>query len=157
MSSRTPLTAKSNRCPGPALIRPGRVSRRTLTMVVCAVTFAILALISVVTRSPPALSQSQSLAERRPLIFVPGLLGSRLCRPDPNDPTKPMVVWGTLGALSEFPTLGLSRSGAAPDQIRPCGLVREIVYLGLITQDVHAPVIAHLEHLGYREQRDLFV
>jgi len=68
-----------------------------------------------------------------------------------------MVVWGTLGALSEFPTLGLSRSGAAPDQIRPCGLVREIVYLGLITQDVYAPVIAHLEHLGYREQRDLFV
>src|SRR5215207_5353328 len=125
MSSRTPVTAKSNRCPGPALIRPGRVSRRTLTMVVCAVSFAFLALISVVTRPPPALSQSQPLAVRRPLIFVPGLLGSRLCRPDPNDPTKPMVVWGTLGALSEFPTLGVSRTDAPSDQVEPCGLVRE--------------------------------
>ena len=45
----------------------------------------------------------------------------------------------------------------ANDPIKPCGIVREIVFLGLYTQDVYAPVIRHLEQTGYRENRDLFV
>src|SRR5688572_18399837 len=67
----------------------------------------------------------------RPLIFVPGLLGSRLCRVDTagGAGAEPNVVWGTLGALSAFPTLRLE-TGTSDQAIKPCGLLRQIVYLG---------------------------
>lgn len=94
---------------------------------------------------------------RRPLILVPGLLGSRLCRPDPASPKTMQVVWGTVAALRQFPTIRLSHEAGVNDPIRPCGLVREIVYLGLYKQDVYAPIIRHLEKTGYREDRNLFV
>ncbi|MFZ5693850.1 MAG: lipase/acyltransferase domain-containing protein [Pseudomonadota bacterium] len=108
-------------------------------------------------------SQSQSdpsqsdASTRRPLILVPGLLGSRLCRPDPSSPKKMQVVWGTVAALRQFPTIRLSHEPGAADPIKPCGLVREIVFLGLYRQDVYAPIIRHLETIGYRENRDLHV
>jgi pimeloyl-ACP methyl ester carboxylesterase len=92
----------------------------------------------------------------RPLIFVPGLLGSRLCRGDAGAGAEPDVVWGTLGALSSFPTLRLQPS-TSDQAIKPCGLLRQIVYLGVFTQEVYAPVVAHLEGLGYREGHTLFV
>ncbi|MFN3347492.1 alpha/beta fold hydrolase [Pseudorhodoplanes sp.] len=94
---------------------------------------------------------------QRPLVLVPGLLGSRLCRPDPKDPKKVQVVWGTVGALKQFPTIRLSHRPDARDPIRPCGVIREIVYLGVYAQDVYSPIIRHLEKTGYREGRDLFV
>lgn len=93
----------------------------------------------------------------RPLILVPGLLGSRLCRPDPADPKKTEVVWGTLAALRQFPTIRLSHEAGASDPIKPCGILREIVYLGLYSQDVYTPIIRHLEKTGYRENRNLFL
>ena len=102
-------------------------------------------------------TSAQSTQVKRPLILVPGLLGSRLCRPDPVDSSKTQVVWGTLGALRQFPTIRLSHDASAKDPIKPCGIVREIVYLGLITQDVYSPIIRHLEKIGYRENRDLFI
>jgi pimeloyl-ACP methyl ester carboxylesterase len=101
-------------------------------------------------------SKSESKVQR-PLILVPGLLGSRLCRPDPADPKKTQVVWGTLAALRQFPTIRLAHGTDASDNIRPCGILREIVYLGLYTQDVYAPIIRDLEKTGYREDRNLFV
>ena len=61
----------------------------------------------------------------RPLIFVPGLLGSRLCRADPAGGAEPNVVWGTLGALSAFPTLRL-QPGTSDQGKKPCGLLRQI-------------------------------
>ncbi|MGV3635190.1 MAG: hypothetical protein ACO1NY_12645, partial [Pseudorhodoplanes sp.] len=88
----------------------------------------------------PAAAQprpAQFKAER-PLVLVPGLLGSRLCRPDPANPKTMQVVWGTVGALRQFPTIRLSHDVGASDPIRPCGVVREIVYLGLYKQDVYA-------------------
>jgi len=36
---------------------------------------------------------------RRPIILVPGLLRSQLCRPDPSNPGKSILAWGALGAL----------------------------------------------------------
>jgi pimeloyl-ACP methyl ester carboxylesterase len=85
------------------------------------------------------------------------LLGSRLCRPDPSNPKATQVVWGTVGALRQFPTIRLTQDGGSNDQVRPCGLVREIVFLGLYRQDVYAPILEQLEKVGYRENRDLFV
>jgi pimeloyl-ACP methyl ester carboxylesterase len=105
-----------------------------------------------------ALARSQPIETRRPLIFVPGLLGSRLCRSNPANPAKPIVLWGSLHALSQFPTLRLPRSETEiDDELKPCGLVREFVYLGFLTQRVYGPVIANLHRLGYREGRNLFV
>jgi pimeloyl-ACP methyl ester carboxylesterase len=127
-------------------------------MILRVISLALLALTVLLVGSPSALAQIRASEARRPLIFVPGFLGSRLCRLDPADPGKPQVVWGTLGALSQFPTLLVSGSEpAGGDGIQPCGLVREIVYFGLFTQEVYGPVITHLSRLGYREEHDLFV
>ncbi len=114
---------------------------------------AALAAIVAAVVAPEARAQAPTVEPKRPLIFVPGLLGSRLCRDNPANPSQPVLVWGTLGALSHFPTIRF----AATDGIKPCGLVREIVYLGLFTQDVYAPALAHLGWIGYREGKDLFV
>jgi pimeloyl-ACP methyl ester carboxylesterase len=123
---------------------------------------AIVALATFVALPHAAQAQKPSssggqAAIQRPLILVPGLLGSRLCRPDPADPKKMQVAWGTFAALKQFPTIRLSHEAGASDPIKPCGIVREIVYLGLYTQDVYTPIIRHLEKTGYREDRNLFV
>ncbi len=131
---------------------------KALTMMNRLLPLALSALITMTVSPPSALGETQASEARRPLIFVPGLLGSRLCRPDAANPAKPVVVWGTLEALFQFPTLRMPHTKAVgEDHIKPCGLVREIVYLGLVTQEVYGPVIARLQRLGYREERDLFV
>ncbi len=138
------------------LRQPARGYRRTF------VNAAALAAVALLWTQGFAQAQKQPKADQgakiqRPLILVPGLLGSRLCRPDPADPAKTQVVWGTVSALAQFPTIQLSHEAGASDPIKPCGIVREIVFLGLYTQDVYAPIIRHLEKTGYREDRNLFV
>jgi pimeloyl-ACP methyl ester carboxylesterase len=67
-------------------------------------------------------------------------------------------VWGTQAALSSFSQLQLAHgAGARADDLVPCGLIREVTYLGVFTQEVYGPVITHLEQLGYRAGRDLFI
>lgn len=105
----------------------------------------------------PATAQVPEFRPHTPLIFVPGLMGSRLCRDNPANLAEPLVVWGTLGALREFPNIRLPRDPAVSDGIKPCGLLREIVVLGSLKQHYYGPVIRHLESIGYREGRDLFV
>lgn len=79
----------------------------------------------------------------------------RLCRPNPSNAAEPIVAWGTLGALPSLHKLRLPPEG--DDDLRPCGLVREVVFFGLYSQEVYRPIIAHLERLGYRENRDLLI
>ncbi len=93
----------------------------------------------------------QVAAPERPLVFVPGLLGSMLCRPGADGENT--TVWGTVDAMEQFPTLAVT-SG---DDIEPCGLIREISYLGLYTQTVYGPFIDRLEQAGYREGETLFI
>lgn len=131
-----------------------RLARRGVLAAALASLFA-LPQAALAQKAPPR--DGRTAAIQRPLILVPGLLGSRLCRPDPSDPRKIQVAWGTFAALKQFPTIRLSHDNDASDPIKPCGIVREIVYLGLYTQDVYTPVIRHLEKTGYREDRDLFV
>ena len=104
----------------------------------------------------PLHAQTPTAQPRAPLIFVPGLMGSRLCRDNPDRPGEPLLVWGSAAALRHFPTIRLPRD-AAPDGIKPCGLLREIVFLGPLRQEVYGPVIRHLESIGYREGQDLFL
>ena len=105
--------------------------------------------------SGSAYAQAPAASARRPLIFIPGLLGSRLCRDNPSKPAEPQVVWGSVSALPDFPTLRITEGG--PDDVKPCGLIREIVFLGVVVQDVYGPAIAHLEKIGYRNGVDLFI
>jgi pimeloyl-ACP methyl ester carboxylesterase len=117
----------------------------------------ILTVAAMAVALPERAWRAEAAAEpARPLIFVPGLLGSRLCRADPAGGAEADVVWGTLGALSAFPTLRL-QPGTSDQPIKPCGLLRQIVYLGVFTQQVYGPVVKHLEGLGYHEGRNLFV
>ncbi len=86
--------------------------------------------------SPASAQGKAAKPSRRPLILVPGLLGSRLCRPDPKIRKQTQVVWGTLRALraiSDDP--GVARRRRKDDPIMPCGILREIVYLGLYTPE----------------------
>ncbi len=100
----------------------------------------------------PAAAQP-SAAPQRPLVFVPGLLGSKLCRT--GEEGEEVVVWGTAEALGNFPALALE--GAAGLEIVPCGLIREISYLGIFSQAVYRPFIERLATAGYREGETLFV
>lgn len=105
-----------------------------------------------------ALSQSacaQDVAPkqmRNPVVVVPGLLGSRLCRETADG--EQQVVWGTVGSITQFPTLAYDPGDT---QTQPCGLIREISYLGVYKQEVYAGFIDRLKDEGYREGKDLFL
>ncbi|WP_157954355.1 lipase family alpha/beta hydrolase [Saccharospirillum mangrovi] len=98
----------------------------------------------------PAVSAAEVTA-RNPVVVVPGLLGSRLCI-DEGDDTK--VVWGTVASITQFQTLAYD-----PDDqsIQPCGLIREISYLGVYKQEVYAGFVERLTDEGYREGENLFL
>jgi pimeloyl-ACP methyl ester carboxylesterase len=93
-------------------------------------------------------------APDRPLVFIPGLLGSRLCRDVAGEET---VVWGTIGAFRHLVSLRLDDRPDAAGDVRPCGLVREVSILGPIRQEFYGPIIDRLAEAGYREGQDLFV
>ena len=97
-------------------------------------------------------SAQQPPAPERPLVFVPGLLGSSLCRPGADG--QPIVVWGSIDALGHFPSLAVDSDA---NEIVPCGLLREISFLGIFSQTVYAPIVERLEAAGYREGETLFV
>src|SRR5271156_6968302 len=65
---------------------------------------------------------SSAAQPQRPLVFVPGILGSRLCD-NQNNP-----IWGTRTSFSNFARLELD----VPDNpaLHPCGLVDEIQIIG---------------------------
>jgi len=125
----------------------------TFLRIACAVLVA--AIVVLLAGNDTASAQAPSAAARRPLILIPGLLGSRLCRDNPANPAEPILAWGSVGALPNFPSLRITGSGA--DDLKPCGILREIVFLGLLVQDVYAPIVAHLQQIGYREGTDLFI
>lgn len=100
----------------------------------------------------PARAEQLGIGPQRPLVFVPGLLGSMLCRPGADGGKT--VVWGTVDAMGQFPSLALDR---ANNDVEPCGLIREISYLGIFSQAVYGPFIDRLTDAGYREGETLFV
>ena len=87
----------------------------------------------------------------RPLVFVPGILGSRLCDGDNN------VVWGTTTSLKHFARLELDTE--PPAKLHPCGLVDEIQIFGsLWTHNTYKSWLKGLADIGYSaEHRNLFL
>lgn len=127
---------------------------RRFLRVTCIILAASVVLLSAGDASY-AQAQAPSANARRPIIFIPGLLGSRLCRDNPVNPAEPILAWGSVGALPDFPTLRIGSDVA--DDLKPCGVIREIVFLGPLKQELYAPIINHLEKIGYREGADLFI
>jgi pimeloyl-ACP methyl ester carboxylesterase len=92
-------------------------------------------------------SAAAQQAPQRPLVFVPGILGSRLC--DPND----TIVWGTVTSFSNFPRLEVGN----PENpvLHPCGLVDEIQILGPFwIHDTYKSWLDALKQVGFSPERN---
>lgn len=114
--------------------------------------FFMVLLIALAGISGASAQQKPSASPVRPLVLVPGLLGSKLCRTDEQG--NKIIVWGTLGAILKFPDLILDGS---KEPLEACGLIREMSYLGVYTQDFYAPFLKRLEAAGYVEQKNLLI
>jgi pimeloyl-ACP methyl ester carboxylesterase len=94
---------------------------------------------------------AQGAAEERPVVFVPGILGSRLCDAHEN------VVWGTRNSFSNLAQLELD----VPSNpvLHPCGLVEEIQILGsLWTHNTYKSWMTGLADIGFSpEKKNLFI
>jgi pimeloyl-ACP methyl ester carboxylesterase len=90
----------------------------------------------------------------RPLIFIPGIFGSKLCRD--GDPKQ--VLWGSVAALSLLPKLKLHADGKTSDiVVKPCGEIDEFVYFGPLGQDIYGSFLRALETAGYERDKNLFL
>ena len=127
--------------------------RRTIAVAICAA-MALACLLW------PSSGSAQGKAAKPPRPLDPGSRTARLAAL-PSRSGRSQKDTGGVGharrAACNFRPSGCRSDPEADDPIKPCGIVREIVFLGLYTQDVYAPVIRHLEQTGYRENRDLFV
>jgi pimeloyl-ACP methyl ester carboxylesterase len=88
-------------------------------------------------------------APKRPLVVVPGILGSKLCNGSE-------VVWGNRSSLSNFSRLDLAASTS--EVLAPCGLLDQVSVLGSFWKiDAYGGLIEKLKSLGYEEGKTLFV
>ncbi len=95
-----------------------------------------------------------SAAPDRPLVFIPGMLGSRLC-----DKATGEVVWGGLSSYSHFSDLALPlTTGELQLKHKSCGIIENVEILGPWKVHQYDDLIDTLtKHLGYKLGDDLFV
>jgi pimeloyl-ACP methyl ester carboxylesterase len=100
--------------------------------------------------SPSGLRDASAATPDRPVLFIPGILGTKLCKNNE-------VVWGGLLSLYNFERLRLAPN-PAENTIIPCGLIDRISILGPFWE-VHQydNILATFKRLGYRDQETLFV
>jgi pimeloyl-ACP methyl ester carboxylesterase len=90
----------------------------------------------------------------RPLVFLPGIFGSKLC----VDADPKRMVWGSLAAMPSFAELRLRLPGeTSGPNILPCGEIDEFVIFGPLGQDVYKNFLDILENSGYVRNKTLFV
>jgi pimeloyl-ACP methyl ester carboxylesterase len=113
---------------------------RTLVSVIVAWGLILILLI------PPNHGQSAPL---RPVVVVPGILGSKLCHGQE-------VVWGGGSSLKNFGRLDLV--AVNPEPLQPCGLLEQVAILGPFWKiDAYSGLLTTLKQLGYIEGQNLFV
>lgn len=99
-------------------------------------------------------NEADSQETRRPLIVVPGIVGSVLSEDG-------QIVWGGVRSLnkSNFQKLDLLPKQGAPVDLQPTDILRDVPLLfGLVRVGIYSGLIDFLEDdLGYREGNDLFV
>lgn len=90
----------------------------------------------------------------RPVIFIPGIFGSKLCK----DGDDKQLLWGSVSAFSSFPRLKLREDGKTSDiKVEPCGPIDEFVYFGSYGQDIYGRFLSALQQAGYEKEKTLFV
>ena len=87
----------------------------------------------------------------RPLVFIPGILGSELL--DEND----NLVWGGASSLAHFDELEITETGSVK-RLHTGGLVKNISILGPFWA-IHQydGLLDTLQRIGFREGENLFV
>lgn len=111
----------------------------------------IRCLVLLLTLFAAAHAASAQQTPQRPLIFVPGILGTRLC--DINN----TVIWGNIKSFSNFSKLEIGNP--ASPALHPCDLVDEIQILGPFwTHDTYKSWLDALNDIGFSPQRNnLFI
>ena len=87
----------------------------------------------------------------RPIVFIPGILGSKLCD------AQGKVLWGNVGSLANLGALSLA--GAHPrTDIKSCGIINEIQVLGPFWA-IHQydGLLQTLARFGYHNGENLFI
>jgi pimeloyl-ACP methyl ester carboxylesterase len=108
----------------------------------------ILLLMSVMSGFVSSASRAQS-TQQVPLVFIPGILGSKLCDGD-------NVVWGGLGSLRRFSQLDTFTDRG--QRLKPCGILDRIQILGPFwANDGYNKIVAFLSTLGYQETSNLLL
>ena len=88
---------------------------------------------------------------QRPVVLVPGILGSRLCD------TSGEPIWGERSSLSNLSRLEIT---GGPDDIilKPCGVIKEIQILGsLWSMDQYNLLLTSLKASGFEEKKNIFL
>lgn len=86
----------------------------------------------------------------RPVVVIPGILGSRLCDSSGN------VIWGNASSYRNLPKLDLTSTSNAA-RVEPCGLVDEVLVLPPFSIRYYKGLLDALKGFGYEENKTLFV
>ncbi|GEM_PF-6098857 len=89
---------------------------------------------------------------QRPLVFIPGILGSKLCD------TSGAVVWGNATSLRNLPKLELGREFPESAALVPCGPIRSIQVLGpIFSIKQYSSLFTSLAKMGFVEKKNFFI
>ena len=99
-----------------------------------------------------SVAKAQSEIER-PLVFLPGILGSNLCVFDQGIPVE--RLWGGRESLRNLDRLSLL-PGEEEDGIGPCGAIESVQVLGPFEIQQYELLFDYLESLGYEAGDDLY-
>lgn len=88
-------------------------------------------------------------APARPVVVIPGILGSRLCEGEE-------LLWGGRASYRKFSRLALPLDSDETTVV-PCGIIDEVRILGPWTAEKYEPLLERLEDLGYLQGKSLFV
>ena len=96
---------------------------------------------------------STNAAPDRPLIFIPGILGSKLC-----ERATGRIVWGDRRSLLNFALLELPVQ-YDPDKLSyvPCGIISSIAILGPWRAHEYDDLFDTFKNVGFQVGKDLFV
>jgi len=100
---------------------------------------------------PSARAQNTAPHPKRPLVLIPGTLGSKLCDQDNN------VIWGTGRSLLNLEKLDLTPGGSGI-KLHACGLITKIEILGpLYSIKAYDKLVRFLNEEGFIEGQNLFL
>lgn len=101
-----------------------------------------------------ALGATAQTGPERPIIFLPGILGSKLYKSNDNIyDENDELLWGDRSSYRKFSQLELKSN----DDIIPHGIIESVRVLGPIRVRQYKALVNHLERLGYERDKNLFL